>query len=573
MQQLLLSTNCSPSCTMDRLSSSRTFPFFVSVLLAVLFFLAPAAGYTADPTPETLVPLYINKGANLIKLAKKYCKKKSDWKEIARVNRLSPPFLIVENQTLQIPFNLLKVTHFSAKIAAVHGDVSIRQGDTVTGKATKNDSLLPGQTIVTGAGSYAHLIFPDHRYTRIAPHSELTINYLIRLADNKLKVELLLNKGRIIHTIKRKLKQNETFKTRTPVSVTGVRGTEFRLKMIDHETNITETLRGKVGLKAAGKIIGLKKGQGSRVKKDNPPSPPQPLPPPPTAPQLKSVYKVLPAGFVAPAHPQASFIRLRVTSDRQGERTLIEQQKKPGQQFNLASLTDSTYFCFLTAIDAAGFESLPSGPFPLQIRTIPGAPLISAPKHDSQTFKTSIPIRWLQSQQAHGYRIELASDSGFKSSINRTDIEETHYQTPELQPGKYFFRVQAVAQDGFVSNFSPTLSFEIAKPSKLAPITGSSDQDLTLQWSAARAGLRFDLQIGLGGEFKNPVIYKNGLEKPSYTISSYLKPGQYHVRVRTVLPDGQKSPWAPPQMFTIPQEPFSIGHGLTLLTLIALILL
>jgi len=198
---------------------------------------------------------------------------------------------------------------------------------------------------------------------------------------------------------------------------------------------------------------------------------------------------------------------------------------------------------------------------------------LSAPKNNSQTFKTSIPIRWLQSEQAHRYRVELASDPGFKSPINRADVEKTEYKTPELQPGNYFFRVQAVAQDGFVSNFSTVLSFEIAKPSKLAPITGSSDKDLTLQWSAPQAGLRFDLQIGLAGDFKNPVIHKNGLEKPSFTITSYLKPGEYHVRVRTVLEDGQKSPWTPPQMFTVPQEPFSIGHGLTLLPLIVLVLL
>ncbi len=558
---------------MNQPSLFRASPLFVCVLLAVQFLLAPTTGYTTDPAPETLVPLHIYKGANLIKLAKKYCKKKSDWKKIARVNQLSSPFLIIENQTLQVPFNLLKATHFSAKIAAVHGEVYKQQGVTIIGKAAKNDTLLPGQTIVTGAGSYAHLIFADHKYTRVAPYSELTINYMIRLADNKLKVELLLDKGRIIHTIKRKLKQNETFKTRTPVSVTGVRGTEFRLKMSDHETNIAETLSGEIGLQAAGEVIGLKEGQGAKVKKNNPPSLPLPLPPPPAAPQLQSVYKVLPAALIAPAHPMASFIRLRLTSDRQGERTLLEQQKKPGEQFMLVPLADSTYFCFLTAIDAAGFESLPSGPFPILVRTIPGAPLLSAPKNNSQTFTTSIPIRWLQSEHAHRYRIELASDPSFKNPINRADVEKTEYKTPVLLPGKYFFRVQAVAQDGFVSNFSADLSFEIAKPSKLAPITGSSDKDLTLQWSAAQAGLRFDLQIGLGGDFKNPVIHKNGLKKPSYTITSYLKPGQYHVRVRTILEDGQKSPWSPPQMFTVPQEPFSIGHGLTLLTLIALILL
>ncbi len=550
-------------------SFRRLFLHILFGIVCILLF-HPTVSYSTNSDSQHLVPLHIGKGANLIKLARKYCRNRHDWKTIAELNELSPPYLIIEKQVLQVPLNLLKATNFSAKVISLNGEVYKRKGDRTIGEINKNDSLLPGETIVTGAGSYAHLAFPDHRYTRIAPHSELTINYLVRLADNKLKVELLLEKGRITHKIKRKLKQNETFKTRTPVSVTGVRGTEFRLKMADAKTNITETLHGTVNLQAGGLALNLDKGLGSKVIKDNPPTPPVKLPSPPASLQLEPVYKQLPVSILAPEHTKANSIRLRITRDKQGEKTLLEQQKEPGKKFMLAALEDGTYYCFLTAIDNQGFESLASGPYPLKIRTIPGAPLISEPRNKTRTFEPSIPIVWLKSEHAKGYKIELASDSDFSTVVDSKELSQTDYKTPQLEPGRYYFRVQAIAPDGFRSLYSSPLVFEIAKPSKLAPITGSPEDGLTLQWSAAEDGITFELQVGFRGDFGNPLISEKGLKQSSYTIKSYLEPGNYHIRVRSVLPDGQKSPWSSPQTFTIPQEPFSFAYGLTIFTLLLL---
>jgi len=559
---------------MTRLGPALLHYLFLILFIAFLLSIGTSTSFCVERAQaETLVPLHIKKGTNLINIASQYCKNRGDWKRIAQINQLTPPYLIIANKTIQVPFDSLKVKHFSARVASVHGTVKVMQDKTVIGEIRKNDTILPGQTIVTEAESYTHLIFPDHKYTRIAPNSELTINYLVRLADDQLKVELFLKKGRLIQLIKRKLKDNETFNTRTPVSITGVRGTEFRLKMMGKDTNIAETIIGNVKVKAAGKTIGLKKGQGSKVIQGKPPMPPRPLPEAPASPQLESVYKVLPVVFPAPGHKEAKFIRLRLTRDRQGKETLLEKEVGPGQDFMLAALTDGVYFCFLTATDNENFESLPSGPFPLKVRTIPAAPLLSTPKNNLQTWDKNIDVKWLKSEHADHYRIELASDPEFTHLIDNSRRNEPTYRTPELQPGTYYFRVQAVAKDGFTSLFSMVLSWKIAKPSTLAPITGSSEEGLAVQWSSSAKNVKYELQIGRKGNFNNPVISKQGLTTPSYLITTYLEPGDYHVRIRSVLEDGQTSPWTPPQILTIEQEPFGFDHALVILTLFIFALL
>ena len=549
---------------------SRFFP----VAFFVFFILFNILGFCLNNYAEatTLVPLHIKKGTNLIAIARDYCKNRSDWKAIAQFNNLKPPYLIFQNMTLQIPLSLLKVEQFSAKVGLTRGTVQLMQGKKLIGPIQKNDTILPGQTILTGSNSYVQIILPNQKYTRLAPDSKLTVNYLIRLTDGQPKIELYLQKGRLVHTIKQKLKDNESFQTKTPVSITGVRGTVFRLKMLDSDTNVTETLSGKVQLQAEGQLIGLKKNQGSKTIKDQPPSPPRALPDSPEPLQLAPVYKSLPAVVSAPQQATVQSIHLRLTRDRQGEETLLDKVTDPGTDFTFSTLADGSYFCFLTAIDHEGFESLPVGPFPLTIRTTPAPPLVTAPKNDLTTWEKKIAVTWDPSTNADHYMIELATDARFSRLVARTQSVTTSYRTPELEPGVYYARVQTVAADGFGSLFSPPVTWTIAEPVTIPPVKGSLKEGLELQWTAVK-NATYELQIGLEGDFDTPVISQTGLTTPAYTIQSALDPGQYHIRMRYTLPSGQTSPWSPPQIVSIDREPFTLAHGLVILSFLIIALL
>ena len=547
----------------------------ITRLVGISFFLCLFFGVLVCPVhSETLIPLTIKKGTSLIKLARVYCHEEKDWQEIARVNKLSPPYLIRSKSTLQIPLSLLNVEKLSARIATVRESVTLMQGDNVLGEARNNDLLHPGQTLLTDAEGYAYLVFPDNKFTRVAPESQITLNYLLRLADGNVKTELLLTKGRIRHLIKKKLKQNETFRTRTPVAVTGVRGTDFRIKVTGDGGNIVETLSGVVRLAAAGDAVSVRKGQGARVAKGKAPVAPRPLPASPDGIQLQTVYKALPVAFTIPAQDNIRSNRVRITLDKDGNQPLYETIVPAGKPVKIDTLPDGHYYCFVTAVDQGDFESLPAGPFPLFLRTVPSAPFFSSPKNHSISWDSQVNVSWLQSDQAAAYQVELAADKDFQHSLVSKQIKDAHFVTDELQPGTYYFRVRAVAEDGFISLHSLPLSWKVMKQGPVdMGVRNSEGKGLTIQWAAANEDSTYDLQIATDNTFKDVVVSRQGLTSPSCTIKEYMDPGSYFLRIRFSQDDGTFSPWTPPQKMVVEAGPVGMEHIALVATFFLLILL
>ncbi len=547
----------------------------ITRLVGISFFLCLFFGVLVCPVhSETLIPLTIKKGTSLIKLARVYCHEEKDWQEIARVNKLSPPYLIRSKSTLQIPLSLLNVEKLSARIATVRESVTLMQGDNVLGEARNNDLLHPGQTLLTDAEGYAYLVFPDNKFTRVAPDSQITLNYLLRLADGNVKTELLLTKGRIRHLIKKKLKQNETFRTRTPVAVTGVRGTDFRIKVTGDGGNIVETLSGVVRLAAAGDAVSVRKGQGARVAKGKAPVAPRPLPASPDGIQLQTVYKALPVAFTIPAQDNIRSNRVRITLDKDGNQPLYETIVPAGKPVKIDTLPDGHYYCFVTAVDQGDFESLPAGPFPLFLRTVPSAPFFSSPKNHSISWDSQVNVSWLQSDQAAAYQVELAADKDFQHILVSKQIKDAHFVTDELQPGTYYFRVRAVAEDGFTSLHSLPLSWKVMKQGPVdMGVRNSEGKGLTIQWAAANEDSTYDLQIATDNTFKDVVVSRQGLTSPSCTIKEYMDPGSYFLRIRFSQDDGTFSPWTPPQKMVVEAGPVGMEHIALVATFFLLILL
>jgi hypothetical protein len=538
--------------------------FFVIVLC--ISFVCPTHG-------ETLIPLFIKKGTNLIHIAQEYCNNSNDWHEIARINKLKSPYIIKEKSTLKIPLSLLKVNNLSAKVAMTKDEVSLLQDEKKIGTVHNNDLLHPGQTLETDEKGYAYLVFPDNKFTRVAPSSKITLNYLLRLADGDLKTELLLTKGRIRHLIKQKLRRNETFRTRTPVAVTGVRGTDFRIKIDENGSNTVETLGGTVQLSAGGQAVALRRGEGSRVVEGKAPETPRRLPQTPAPVSLQDVYKALPGSLSLPEQKNVSSFRIRVTQDEAGNDPVVERIVPSGKKVQLETLTDGLYYFSVTAIDNDNYESLPAGPYPLALRTVPTAPYFSSPKDNSISWEDNMTISWLESEGALKYQVDLADDKDFTHVLASEAISEAHYTTPSLPPGTYYFRVRAVASDGFTSLYSQPLSWKIMKQAPVVLGAPSEDGSLTIQWAPSGDSARYDLQVAVDDTFQDIIIDRQGLPAPSCTINEYIDPGSYALRIRFTLEDGQFSPWMPTQKMTIEAGSVGMEHILLVASFFLLILL
>lgn len=549
------------------------YPSPVSNILFLFLFFLLVLPTSLLAEAQTLVPLHVQRGTNLIRIARQYCASPSDWKVIAGINKLSSPYIIYADSTLEVPLSILRTKKVSARVISIKGAPLLVTGEHKTLQLHKGDTVLPGQTVVTRDDEYVHLIYPDNKHSRIGPESKMLLVYLMRLADNNLQAEFFLDRGRMTNSIERKLKPNEHFRTRTPMAITGIRGTEFRLKVEDAETNIVETLKGRVALSAAGKEILVAKGQGSRVKKGKPPAPPHALPPSPKLPEMQDIYRVLPVVIAAPRQKNIRSMRIRVTKDKKGMNTLTEQSTPPGKKFSLSTLADGSYFLFFTGTDQQGFESLPTGPVGLHIRTNPGAPIISSPKNNQKFFKSTVKVRWLQSDQADHYTVQLATDPNFTHLIDKQQTTKDFYTTPALKPGNYFFRVQLVTGDGFHTLFSAPIAWEVMAQPKLGSLNTSpqgGDKGITLRWPAMADTAGYMIQIATDKACTDLIAEDDNLKKPSYTINFQLVNGKYFVRIRSITKDGLKSPWTPPQVMTVEAESSWLPHGIAVLGFIAL---
>lgn len=534
----------------------------LALVLVVLLGFSGLSHAREDLDKTLLIPVHIEKGTSLIRLAREFCTSKYHWKELAKINGLNPPYMIYAGETIHIPFDLLKRERVSARIASVIGGVFWMKKDGSLQQIGKGENILPGQTLVTEKDGFAHLILPDNRYIRISSNSKFTLTYLLRLTDHSLKAEFFLERGNISLDVRQKLKKNETFNARTPVSVTGVRGTSYRVKM-DGDTNIVETLRGKVALSAGGTMVLIKEGKGSMVKKGEAPSAPQSLPAAPPLPVMEKIYREVTLRIPVPVIAEGHCL-LRITSDEAGEKTIWQGRAAKGEDFVITGFEDGHYYAFFTAVNSVQLEGKVAGPVAFQLRTTPSAPILRSRCDGMSIFGSSFDIRWLGVEGAVKYFTQVAEDESFENLLTEVEVEKTEYRQSGIAPGKYYFRVQSIAEDGFRSDFSCVDSVVMKEmPSMGALPAPSSGKEVALRWHEMGEDVLYDIQIAKDAGFSRVVSSATGLQQAEFSPES-LEPGRYWVRMRVTLATGEVSPWTPTQELVVPPPSFGMADGIIL---------
>jgi hypothetical protein len=542
--------------------------FWCRLLVVLLGLLGAATAHG-----EILVPLTVQKGANLTQITQKYCTPEGHWRDLARLNKLEKPYRIFPGQTINIPLSLLQTESLSARVAALSGGVFVLNGEELQ-PVSKGDLIYPGQTLVTDEDGFAQLVFPDHKYTRVSSGARFSITFLVRLVDDSLQAEFFLERGRVVHSVRKQLRPTESFRTKTLVSVTGVRGTEFRLKMAGDAGNIVETVAGEVSVAAGGETLAVSAGEGTRVLPGETPEKPRHLPLPPLVEPVDELFRSLPVVFPTAGQAESvGSLRLTITDDIEGTMPRIETMVNAGAPFVLPLLADGTYYGVVTAVDRENFESMPSPPFRFQLRTVPAAPIYSAAPMGDVRFEKSLTLRWMGVAQAERYNYQLARDPGFFVIVDEGVLSVPEFTVNDLEPGEYFFRVRSVAADGFFSLYAPVASWTVSALPALESLAGSREEGISLHWAATMADARYDVQVSGNSSFSSLIIDQRGLVETRLDLPPPVKPGDYHVRVRTVLPDGRTGPWGGQQVLTIPHPPPGIVEVVLLGVFLAIIVL
>ena len=105
------------------------------------------------------------------------CSSDLDWKHIARINRLSPPYIIYADSEIDVPMELLQLEHLSLQVVTVSGRATVQKTDGTHAVLQQGASVASGETVVTGRESFVQFLFLNGVYT------------ILRRGSNRLKFQ------------------------------------------------------------------------------------------------------------------------------------------------------------------------------------------------------------------------------------------------------------------------------------------------------------------------------------------------------------------------------------------------
>lgn len=430
----------------------------VAVACAISLGLAPPAARAQDGrAPSDIATYVVRPGDTLYDLAERYMTRPGDASQVARLNRVVEPRRLRPGTTLRIPVRLLRTEPVVARLAAFRGDVTI---------AAPAGPLAPviglivpeGSRLTTAAGAFLTLEMPDGSRITLPSQSRVVLERARRvLLTGDIQRRLTLEAGRSSSVVAPAPTPGSSFIITTPLTVSAVRGTEFRVGH-DAEANRStlEVVEGSVGAQASyepSEIL-VPQAFGRRADAASATAPQALLPGPrlrnPGRPQDEPElsFDVVPVDH-------AQRYRGQLATDA-GFVDILAEAEGEGPTLTFASVPNAIYFLRLTALDPDGLEGLPEV-YAIERRL--NAIGLEAPA-GLEGVDRSFLFRWSDSGDGvASFRFQLAANADMERPIiDEPGLTERQISVAELPDGVYFWRV-------LVTRFEDGRAFE-----KWAPV-------------------------------------------------------------------------------------------------------
>jgi hypothetical protein len=437
---------------------------FIAILFAAL---VPLRAIASEPVVEIVV----QRGDTLTGICKQYLADPGQWRNIARFNRLANPDFISPRQKLLFPVHLLKGTPVDGTVTFIKGNVTVQEKAGKEWRALLlNDRVTQGALLTTGEEGVVEITFEDRASLFLKPSTSVKMTTLERKGSGHFLRELYLRSGRTISNLREATGKGSRFEIETPSAVAATRGTAFRVSVDDSEATRSEVLNGRIGVEAMKQTVAVSEGEGTFVRKGDPPLEPRKLLPPPAVMDVLPVYKSIPLSFYFEKIADAVSYRVVFAKDSDGKDVVREQIMQPRDTFTIYTAGDGTYFLQARSIDNLGLEGIPSEPAVIKIRMNPLPPLIESPA-DSAKYTVKSPLfRWLRVNDAIRYHVQIAEDKEFRKIVEAgADISDIEYKAAGLDFKTYYFRISSIAKDNYQGDWSDVLSFTIVPSSSATP--------------------------------------------------------------------------------------------------------
>lgn len=421
---------------------------------------APATAWAA-PKPKAKVETVVyvvRRGDTLYDLAANYMLRTGDYAVVQRRNRIANPRRLPVGAKLEIPVALLRTTPTDARVASYRGEASaVVQGRTI---AITRGMLLPeGSVITTGPNASVRLALNDGSQVALPSQSRIRIDVLRHtpLTDS-VERTFSLEAGRSEATVKPMTKPRDGFTIRTPLSVTAVRGTTFRVIYdAQAERAWTEVVDGTVNVASAVDSSASVTPEAFGVKASRQGvTTPAPLLPPTSVTAPGRVQDEADVEFNLTPVPGAAKYRARLGADA-GLLDVLDEVTVDRPYASFKNVGNGAMFVQVTALDADGLEGMPNTYGFSRFRQ--GLKL-SAPSATGRHWL----FQWEpEGEGLHVYRFQISNTSEGVPLVDQAGLSEGRMTVTDLPDGTYYWRVQSVVirEGQRFEKWSPVQQFRI----------------------------------------------------------------------------------------------------------------
>lgn len=412
---------------------------FGFLLLAFVLQAAPVSAQ-APEEPE-IVRYQMREGDTLYALAERHFRRIGDYAIVQRLNGIRNPRRIAIGRTLRIPKRLLSSEPVVARIISFRGNVQLlRDGRELAVSAGM--AAREGDELATGANSFVSLGLPDRSAVALPSQSRVRIDRLRRLSLTGAVERLFsVEQGRV-RAVVSPLDETDEFHVTTPISVSAVRGTEFRVRYDARAARaITETLSGEVRMSTARETRrNLPAGFGA-VASDAELSAPVSLLP---APSLVAPGKIQDdSGLVFELTPLAGARAYHVQIARDaGFLDTVSEATSQTTEVRLPPVGDGTWFVRVAAIDGRGLEGMYEiYGFQRRLNAISANVVVSR----AGDYRQYLFLWKVMGKGERQYRFQLSrQEDGSDPIVDEIGLTEQRFAITDLPPGTYYWRVETL---------------------------------------------------------------------------------------------------------------------------------
>lgn len=421
------------------------------VLLAV-----PATARGQDGEPISYI---MRSGDTLHGLAARWLVRPAAALEVQAFNRIADDRRIPVGRPIAIPRRLLRADPVDVRIVTFSGPVSVIAAGRAA-PASRDMVLAEGAEIATGARGFVTLATRDGSRVSLPSNSRVRLVSSRRYRiDQTAEFDVQVLSGRAEATAVPQ-KPGNRFRLRTPVAVSAVRGTAFRVGWHeDEQLGLTEVTEGEVGVATPQAGIDVPAGFGAAarpggdLKRET-------LLPPPDAIEPGRVQTEEGVRFALRPVEGARGYRILISGDA-GFTAVLAESTAAEPQIELPGLGNGTFFFRATAIAASGLEGMG------QVWSFRRQRLGVETEAGASAVPGGLRFSWMvrgEGKAVHRFQL-FPAGAGTSPLIDRPGLAEPGLTLTGLVPGTYRWRVG-------VTETVPDGSAEVWTPFQTLTVSG-----------------------------------------------------------------------------------------------------